>query len=189
MMRRPPRSTLFPSTPLFRSTSGARSAARRSLIVVLHDEAGHSGYGESPPFELPFYSEETLASARDLLARVLIPHITGGEFDSPEAVDEALRHGVRGNPFARAGIETAVWDLEAHRCGTSLAQLVAARVGAEPAASVPCGVALGIPEDGKTDTLTRRVYEALQLGYRRGEIEGETGRGEGAGRGGGGRTG
>src|SRR3989441_10150461 len=81
--------------------SGGRIDARRSLIVVLHDEAGHSGYGESPPFELPFYSEETLASARDLLARVLIPHITGGEFDSPEAVAEGLRPGRRGNPFAR----------------------------------------------------------------------------------------
>src|SRR5207247_1266065 len=45
------------------------------------------------------------------------------------------------------------------------------RVGAEPATSVPCGVALGIPEDGKTDTLTRRVYEALQLGYRRVKIK------------------
>src|SRR3989475_7673656 len=116
MMRRPPRSTLFPSTPLFRSTSGGRSAARRSLIVVLHDEAGHSGYGESPPFELPFYSEETLASARDLLARVLIPRLTGGEFDSPEAGDEALRPRVPGKPFARARVGTAGGGLEAPRC-------------------------------------------------------------------------
>ena len=37
---------------------------RRSLVVVLHDDAGHVGYGESPPFELPFYSEETLGDAR-----------------------------------------------------------------------------------------------------------------------------
>src|SRR2546430_12662422 len=65
MMRRPRTSPLFPSPPLSCSISGGRIDARRSLIVVLHDEAGHSGYGESPPFELPFYSEETLASARE----------------------------------------------------------------------------------------------------------------------------
>ncbi len=40
--------------------SGGTMTVRRSLVVVLHDDEGHRGYGESPPFELPFYSEETL---------------------------------------------------------------------------------------------------------------------------------
>src|SRR3989454_5161556 len=115
MIRRPPRSTLFPYTTLFRSV--------------------------------------------------------GKEFDSPAAVDAALHAGVRGNPFARAGIETAAWDLEAHGRGIGLGQLVAARLGVQPAASVSCGVALGIPEDGKPDTLTRRVYAALEQGYRRVKIK------------------
>ncbi|HZE93100.1 MAG TPA: o-succinylbenzoate synthase, partial [Gemmatimonadales bacterium] len=53
--------------------SGGTITERRSLIVVLHDDAGHVGYGECPPFELPFYSEETLSSARDLITRVLLP--------------------------------------------------------------------------------------------------------------------
>jgi o-succinylbenzoate synthase len=151
--------------------SGGRVDARRSLIVVLRDGEGHTGYGESPPFELPFYSEETLASARDVLERVLIPRIRGREFDSPEALDRALREGVRGNPFARAGAETALWDLEAHRRGIGIAQLLAARLGVEPGASVPCGVALGIPEDRRPETLERRVHEALALGYRRVKIK------------------
>ena len=81
--------------------SGGTMTERRSLVVVLHDDAGHSGYGESPPFELPFYSEETLGSARLLLQQVLIPRLLGREVESPEAVDAILRHGVRGNPFAR----------------------------------------------------------------------------------------
>ena len=46
---------------------------RRSLVVALHDGEGHVGWGEAPPFELPFYSEETLAGARHLLTEVLIP--------------------------------------------------------------------------------------------------------------------
>jgi o-succinylbenzoate synthase len=151
--------------------SGGRIDARRSLIVALHDDAGHTGYGESPPFELPFYSEETLASARDLIERVLAPRLAGSEFDSPESVDAVLRDGVRGNLFARAGVETAAWDLEAHRRGVGIAQLLAARLGVAPAASVPCGVALGIPEDHAPDTLTRRVARAIELGYRRVKIK------------------
>jgi len=151
--------------------SGGRIDARHSLIIVLHDDEGHTGYGESPPFELPFYSEETLASARDLIGRVLLPRIVQREFASLEALDGALREGVRGNPFARAGVETAAWDLEAHARGTGLARLLAGRLGVEPAAGVPCGVALGFPEDGKPETLTRRVYDAVRQGYRRVKIK------------------
>lgn len=151
--------------------SGGRIDARRSVVVVLHDDQGHVGYGEAAPDELPVYSEETLWSARDLIPRVLVPRVAGREFESPEAVDAALREHVRGNPFARAGVETAAWDLEAHRRGTGLAQLVGERLEVAPAASFACGVAIGIPEDRRPETLTRRVYEALQHGYRRVKIK------------------
>src|SRR5438552_3407763 len=52
-----------------------------------------------------------------------------------------------------------------------MAQLIAGRLGVAPATSVPCGVALGIPGDRQPETLTRRVYDALQLGYRRVKIK------------------
>jgi len=151
--------------------SGGAITERRSLIVVVHDDAGHAGYGECPAFELPFYSEETLAGARDLLQRVLIPRVTAQAFASPEAVDAALRDGVRGNWFARAALETAAWDLEAHARGTGLAALLAERLGARPAASVACGVALGIPPGRDPDVLTRWVVAAVERGYRRVKIK------------------
>lgn len=151
--------------------SGGRIDARRSIVAVLHDAEGHTGYGEAAPDELPFYSEETLGSARDLIVRVLVSRLTGHTFDSPEEVDAALRVHVRGNPFARAGLETAAWDLEAHRRGIGLAQLVAERLGVPPAASIPCGVALGIPADRRPDALTRQVADALRQGYRRVKIK------------------
>src|SRR5438309_12093093 len=134
--------------------SRGRIEARRSIVVVLHDDDGHVGYGEAAPDELPFYSEETLGSARDLLTRVLVSRVAGREFDSPEAVDAALRENVRGNPFARAGIETAAWDLEAHRRGTRLAQLVAERLGVKPGASFPCGVVCGFLEARRPTAVT-----------------------------------
>jgi O-succinylbenzoate synthase len=151
--------------------SGGTMRERRSLVVVLYDESGHRGYGESPPFELPFYSDETIASARHLLEHVLIPRVLGAELDSPEAVDEALRAGVRGNNFARAAIETAAWDLEAHGRKTGLATLLGERLGSEPAEEVLCGVALGIPMDRSPDTLRGWVADAVAAGYRRVKIK------------------
>lgn len=151
--------------------SGGAIRERRSLIVRLTDAVGHVGYGESPPFELPFYSEETLVSARSLIEQVLLPRVVGKSFDSPEAVDAALRVGVRGNPFARAGVETAAWDLEANTGNSGLAALLGNRLGETTTWSIPCGVALGIPEDGRPETLTQRVTAALEQGYRRVKIK------------------
>jgi len=151
--------------------SGGTVAERRSLVVALTDDAGHVGYGESPPFEQPFYSEETLAGVTRLTRDLLLPRVVGREFESPETLDAALRAGVRGNPFAIAGVETAAWDLEAHRRGCGLARLVGERLGEATAARIPCGVALGIPEDRDPGTLTRRVYEAAGRGYRRVKIK------------------
>jgi len=151
--------------------SGGTMTERRSLIVVLHDDAGHMGYGESPPFQFPFYSEETLSSARDMIARVLLPRLVGNAFDDPEAVDATLGEAVRGNWFARAGIETAAWDLEAHARGIGLAGLLAQRLGVTAAASVRCGVALGIPPDRDPGALTRAVYDAVRHGYARVKIK------------------
>lgn len=147
--------------------SSGTITARRSLVVVLHDDEGNCGYGESPPFDLPFYSEETLAGARDLVEHVLMPRLLEAGVSSPDEVDAALKVGVRGNPFARAGLETAAWDLEAARRKTGLAALLGERSGVEPAKEIICGVALGIPQDRSIETLRRWIDEALARGYQR----------------------
>jgi O-succinylbenzoate synthase len=95
----------------------------------------------------------------------------GREFAGPEDVDAALRAGVRGNPFARAGVETAAWDLEARRRGLGLAALVGERLGATPEPGIACGVALGIPADRRPATLARQVAAAVAAGYRRVKIK------------------
>jgi o-succinylbenzoate synthase len=151
--------------------SGGTMTERRSLVVTLESDEGHVGFGESPPFELPFYSEETLGGARLLLTELLIPRLLGRELAGPDAVDELLRAGVRGNPFARSALETAAWDLEAHRRGCGLAALLGERLGLTPAATIPCGVALGIPPDRSPRTLQRWIEAAIAKGYRRVKIK------------------
>jgi O-succinylbenzoate synthase len=159
--------------------SGGVMHVRRSLIIELVSPDGATGFGESAPFELPFYSSETLESARWMLTNVLLPRLVGHTLPHPTDADALLRAGVRGNPFARAGAETAVWDLFGHRQGLPLLDLLgetlrAAGVDDRELATHPrisCGIALGIPDDGSPETVARWTREALARGYRRVKIK------------------
>jgi o-succinylbenzoate synthase len=151
--------------------SGGTMTHRRSLVVIVHDDQGNRGVGESPPFELPFYSEETLAGARYLLEQVLIPRILREQPESTDSADALLRAGVRGNRFARAALDTALWDLEATRLNLGLGQLLARRLQTDAALSIECGVALGIPPDRSVKTLQRWIEDAIAHGYRRVKIK------------------
>src|SRR2546426_9611748 len=78
--------------------SGGAITERRSLVIALHDAEGHLGYGESPPFELPFYSEETLASATDLVRRGVPPRRVRREGETPGTRHAGARGRGRGDP-------------------------------------------------------------------------------------------
>jgi O-succinylbenzoate synthase len=159
--------------------SGGSMAVRRSYIVELEDEAGSLGWGESAPFEAPFYSEETLASVRACLLDLLAPRVVGRTLSGPEQLHTLLGEGVRGNRMARAGIDTAYWDLLARRARVSLADVVSKRLGqlGLPAAArasratIECGIALGIPESGRLEDLARDVVDGLRAGFRRVKIK------------------
>src|SRR2546422_5239683 len=73
MIRRPPRSTLFPYTTLFRSAR--RRAARRVGSERLHRRTQHVGYGRSERHGEPVRSEEhtsELQSRLHLVCRLLL---------------------------------------------------------------------------------------------------------------------
>jgi O-succinylbenzoate synthase len=155
--------------------SGGIMTVRRSLIVELEDRSGTRGYGESAPFELPFYSAETISSAKACLRDVLLPRVVGRAVERPEDLPELLADGVRGNRMARAGVETAWWDLVSRREGVALVDLVTrwlselgvAGEGIRRVQEIPCGVAIGIPAGENLGELEREVREAVRRGYRR----------------------
>ncbi|MEE8385582.1 MAG: enolase C-terminal domain-like protein [Dehalococcoidia bacterium] len=153
--------------------SGGSLAVRRSLIVELEDASGACGYGESAPFELPFYSDETLSSAFACLRDVLIPRVLGRRVEDSTAMWTLLGDGVQGNRMARAGLDTAWWDLAARQRQVSLADLVTERLtalgvseaGARRAEMFSCGVAIGIPEHLSRASLEGEVRDAVRRGY------------------------
>ncbi len=158
--------------------SGGLSYSRKSLIIELYSD-GVIGYGESAPFEAPFYSSETISSAKAVLSEWLFPKIIGKEIQSIEDINQKLNENVRGNNFAKAGIETAYWDLVAKKNNISLKTLLHHKLEELGTTKeylrnkdyIYSGVSIGIPEDGSYKTLERWVKEYVEEGYKRVKVK------------------
>ena len=142
----------------FRISSGV-TRSRRILLVRIELE-GVEGIAECVAGEAPFYSPETVETARHILARHLGPAVLGERFDHARHLGRRLEQAVRGHHMAKAALEMAAWDAFARAAGQSLARALGGT-----ASRVPAGVSIGIQDE--VDTLLDRVARFLELGYRR----------------------
>lgn len=158
--------------------SGGRSYNRQSIIIKMKS-GSLIGYGESAPFDAPFYSSETISSVKAMLTEWLIPKVIGQEFSSIEEFNKTLVVGIRGNNFAKAGLENAYWDLVAKKNNLRLVEAIKLKLrdlGVEPKhlehkEYIESGVSVGIPEDRSLDTLKKWVNEYVDEGYKRIKIK------------------
>jgi o-succinylbenzoate synthase len=150
----------------FRISSGA-VAEKDGIVVKLETDEG-TGYGESSPMSGSFYSSDTPESCWQELREVLVPQMIGRTWNSPLDAADCVA-GLPGSNFARVGIETALWDVEARRQGKPLFELLG---GVDkPVAS---GLAVGLYDD--ISDLLRTIERYLADGYKRVKIKIERGR-------------
>lgn len=123
----------------------------------------HEGWGETTPFAAPTYSPETASTVFFLNQEVFCPLLVGQELDTAEELLAVLRH-FKGNPFAKAGPETAWWDLKARMEGQPLGRLL----GAERS-SVEAGSDYGVQDT--LDMLLEKIQGAIDRGYRRTKLK------------------
>ena len=149
-------------------TSFGRTTRRRILIVRVFDKTGASGYGECVAAEGPFYNHETVDTAWLITAKYIGPLLTRAGVETAREVNKALAP-IRGNQMAKAGVEAAVWDLEAKLAGVPLWQHLGG-VREE----INCGVSIGLQET--TEKLVEKVAHELESGYQRIKIKIKPGR-------------
>lgn len=141
----------------FFETSFGRVFDRRILLLTVHCE-GVDGWGECVA-EAPFYSEESIETAWHALYDYLVPFVLGKEVPSGRAVP-ALLARVRGNRMAKAALENAVWDAEAHAANVPLYTLLGGS-----RRKIPCGVSIGIQNSHQQ--LLDKIETELAAGYQR----------------------
>lgn len=103
----------------FFETSFGRTYERRIILVRVEDADGNDGWGELTCGETPGYSDEWTDSAWETTEKILGPMVVGKDFESAADVWGAMRW-VRGHRMSKAGIETACWDLEAKKQGSTI---------------------------------------------------------------------
>ncbi|KAA0958028.1 o-succinylbenzoate synthase [Planococcus sp. ANT_H30] len=134
---------------------------REVIVVSVRDESGDIGYGECVAFETPWYTEETITSCRFVIEHVLLPLLTGQNFQHPKEVWELFK-AVKGNRMAKAAVEMAVWDLFAKQQQQPLWQFVGGTLKAVPA---------GIVVAADPSQIGDRVAQANNAGYKRIKIK------------------
>jgi o-succinylbenzoate synthase len=140
-------------------TSFGPTAWRHVVLVRLTDDEGRIGWGEAAPLDHPFYLPDTVSGAFAVIVEYALPACLRQDLRHPGDAAEAMG-AIRGNTFARAGVEQAFWVLEGLRARRSLAELFG---GARDRVAV--GESLGIK--ASIDELLEEVALRLKEGYRR----------------------
>ena len=139
-------------------TSFGLTTARRILLVEIESD-GLTAWGECVAGEHPYFSEESIDTAWIVTETELAPLLVGKELAGGGSCPALFRQ-VRGNRMAKAALENAVWDLQAQKKRTSLAELLGGTRGV-----IPCGVSIGIQPTPAV--LMEKIAEELESGYQR----------------------
>jgi O-succinylbenzoate synthase len=142
----------------FFETSFGRTYTRRVFLVTLHCD-GLEGWGECVAGENPYYSEEYIEGAWDVIARYLAPALLGKTLQSGREVP-ALLAQVREHRMAKAALEDAAWDAEAQEKRIPLWKLL----GGERR-EIACGISIGIQDSH--EQLLEKIATELAAGYQR----------------------
>ena len=139
------------------------STSLRRILLVEADVDGISGWGECTAGENPYYSYETVETARHIIGDFLWPMLKGRELNAASEVFDLLAQ-VRGHNMAKAAVETAIWDAEAKQKNLPLAKLLG---GARD--EISSGVSIGIQPS--IEVLIAKVEKELAAGYQRVKIK------------------
>ncbi|HKW92014.1 MAG TPA: muconate/chloromuconate family cycloisomerase [Methylomirabilota bacterium] len=98
------------------------------VFVRLETSDGLVGWGEAACLGGPTWSEESAESVAATIERYIAPWLVGRDPTGVEALRIEMARRVQGNPFARAAVEMALWDLAGRSLGVPVHRLLGGRV-------------------------------------------------------------
>ena len=145
----------------FKTAFGVEEAVEHIIIRI--ESEGLTGWGECSVFSNPFYTYETTKTAWHILENFLIPTFIDKNITNISQVIELMKN-VKGHNMAKAGIESAIWDLFAKEKNISLSNMLGGNRKV-----VDVGVSIGI--QNSTPQLLENISKYLEQGYKRIKIK------------------
>ena len=96
------------------------------LIVRLHTDYGLVGLGEATLS--PLWSGETVPGCKAVLEDLVAPVLVGEDPTQISVLRQKLDRCIRFNPFAKAAVEMALWDLKGKQLGVPVCELLGGTV-------------------------------------------------------------
>ena len=97
-------------------------------FVRIETRDGLVGWGEAACLGGPTWSEESAESVQAVIERYIAPWLVGRDAAGIEPLRQEMARRVQGNPFARAAVEMALWDLNGRALGVPVHRLLGGRV-------------------------------------------------------------
>jgi L-alanine-DL-glutamate epimerase-like enolase superfamily enzyme len=136
-------------------SSLGRHVSSRYLIVTVCSRDGLCGFGEATT--APIWSGESAETAKWMIENFMSPLIVGPTFDHPCEALAILDRRLHANPFGKAAIDVALWDLFAKSQDKSVSQIIA---DCEPIQSIPTRVSIGCYPPDETVRLAVEFWNA-----------------------------
>ena len=136
------------------SSLGRHEASHYTTITVTSDD-GVQGFGEATT--APVWSGETAETAKLVIEGLLAPKLIGATLDHPSEAVMIMDRWLHANPFTKAAIDIALWDLWARSQKKSVWKLIADR---EPVRRVPTRASIGVYPPEKTVKLAEEFWAA-----------------------------
>ena len=115
-------------------------------FVRIETRGGLVGWGEAACLGGPTWSEESSESVQSVIERYVAPWLVGRDAAEIEVLRREMARRVQGNPFARAAVEMALWDLNGRALGVPVHRLLGGRVRERVPLSWSLAVASGDAE-------------------------------------------
>jgi muconate cycloisomerase len=97
-------------------------------FVRLETDDGLVGWGEAACLGGPTWSEESAESVAATIERYIAPWLVGQDASGIESLRLEMARRIQGNPFARAAVEMALWDVNGQALGVPVHRLLGGRV-------------------------------------------------------------
>jgi L-alanine-DL-glutamate epimerase-like enolase superfamily enzyme len=139
----------------FKNANMIREKSSNTVVKIETDE-GISGYGSATFAH--FFAGETQGSVHYAVDRLLSPALTGSDPTNIASLVDKMDLIIVGNPFAKATVEMALWDIKGKALGVPVCDLF----GGSRRRSIPVNHSLSY---GSVDEMTQQALEHVGHGF------------------------